>query len=147
MCLGGGRKSEEEAWWRPSHCVSSPLHEGDWRAGFSPGPQASRLLPRLLLLTATCIVLHAMQRGSELLLRAAPWLGSGGSSWTPLWVTCARCLWGGGSDPVKSPSPENMGCGKAWRQPLPCYSSAPFAPCNPGHSSMWSVLLLSHFTE
>lgn len=54
---------------------------------------------------------------------------------------------GGGSDPVKSPSPENMGCGKAWRQPLPCYSSAPFAPCNPGHSCMWSVLLLSHFTE
>ena len=64
-----------------------------------------------------------MQGGSEPLLRAAPWSGSGGNSWTPLWVTCAQVSVGG-SDPVKGPTPGKVGVGKTWREPsvllLPC---------------------------
>lgn len=51
-----------------------------------------------------------MQGGSELLLTAAPWLGDGGSCWTPLWVICVQVSVGG-SDPVKGLGPENMGTG------------------------------------
>lgn len=50
--------------------------------------------------------------GSELPLRPAPWLGAADSDWTPPWVTWAQVSVGG-SDPVKGPSPGDMGRFKA----------------------------------
>lgn len=56
-----------EDWGTPSSRVSdpNPLREGVWRAGSSPGPQASRPLPLLLLLPAMCSVWHARQEAQS----------------------------------------------------------------------------------
>ena len=66
-------------------------------------------------------------RGSELLMRCAPWLEGGGSAWTPPWVTRAQIQRG-----VLA---------------LVCH---PFASCvcsNPHHHSLWKVLLLPLFNK
>lgn len=66
-------------------------------------------------------------RGSELLMRCAPWLEGGGSAWTPPWVTRAQIQRG-----VLA---------------LVCH---PFASCvcsNPHHHSLWKALLLPLFNK
>ena len=66
-------------------------------------------------------------RGSELLMRCAPWLEGGGSAWIPPWVTRAQI--------------------QRRVLALVCH---PFASCvrfNPHHHSLWKVLLLPLFNK
>lgn len=56
------------------------------RVGCSPGPKASQPLPLLLFLTAMCIIWHARQGDSELLLRSAPLWGGGEGQCLDLFV-------------------------------------------------------------
>lgn len=61
-------------------------------------------------------------RGSELLTRCAPWLGGGGSAWTPPWLTRAQI--------------------QRRVLALVCCPFASRVPSNPHHLSLWKVLLL-----